>query len=314
MNLHNDREAFHDLIVLSAAEIGIPAAAVKRDYFIVMMLQKLADSEYADQCVFKGGTSLSKCYPGSIMRFSEDIDLTFIPSDETSKKQYDKALKNIEKIMSEGAFVEKIPEERNDRNKSSFVWFDDEDKENTKVKLEIGSSIRPDPFEVRELKTYIQEYLEKHFMGEVVKEYKLIPIKINTLCIERTFLDKVMAVKRHAICGSLERKVRHIYDVTVLFDRPDIQSFLGESVELKKLLEKTKQTDSFYLEKRNVSVDYDPTGAYDFPSWEKYFGNSIRTIYESLHEDLLYTTEKQNFDKAIDTFRKLSTIFSSIGE
>ena len=192
MNLHNDREAFHDLIALSAAEIGIPAAAVKRDYFIVMMLQKLADSEYADQCVFKGGTSLSKCYPGSIMRFSEDIDLTFIPSDETSKKQYDKALKNIEKIMSEGAFVEKIPEERNDRNKSSFVWFDDEDKENTKVKLEIGSSIRPDPFEARELKTYIQEYLEKHFMGEVVKEYELIPIKINTLCIERTFLDKVI--------------------------------------------------------------------------------------------------------------------------
>jgi len=142
MNLHNDREAFHDLSVLAAENIGIPVMAVKRDYYIVMMLQKLAGSEYADRSVFKGGTSLSKCYPGSIMRFSEDIDLTYIPDDNTSKKQYDKALKGIEKVMSSGAHIQKIPEERNDRNKSSFVWFDDEDKEETKVKLEIGSSIR----------------------------------------------------------------------------------------------------------------------------------------------------------------------------
>ena len=41
-----------------------------------LLLKNLADSEYAEKCVFKGGTSLSKCYPGSIERFSEDIDLT----------------------------------------------------------------------------------------------------------------------------------------------------------------------------------------------------------------------------------------------
>lgn len=67
MKLHNDQEAFHDLIALTATMIGIPEAAVKRDYFIVMMLQKLAKSVYADRCVFKGGTSLSKCYPGSFI-------------------------------------------------------------------------------------------------------------------------------------------------------------------------------------------------------------------------------------------------------
>ena len=63
------------------------------------MLQKLEKSEFADCCVFKGGTSLSKCYPGSIERFSEDIDLTFLASG-LSKKQYDKSLKKIEKIMT----------------------------------------------------------------------------------------------------------------------------------------------------------------------------------------------------------------------
>ena len=256
MKLHNDYEAFNDLSVLAADYIGIPVSAVKRDYYIVMMLQKLANSDYSAKCVFKGGTSLSKCYPGSISRFSEDIDLTYIPNDELSKKQYDRALKNIEKLMTEGAYMAKIPEERNDRNKSCIVWFEEDAKE--KVKLEIGSSVRPDPYESRALKTYIQEYLESRDMFEVVNEFELEEVWLNTLCIERTFLDKVMSVKRHAICGTLPNKVRHIYDVTTLFERNDIKKFLADKVGLKDLLQKTKYTDSFYLEKRNISLEYDP--------------------------------------------------------
>ena len=129
MNLHKDKEAFYNLSALAANEIGIPVSAIIRDYYIVLMLQKLSHSAYGSQVVFKGGTSLSKCYPGSINRISEDIDLTFIPPEPMNSKQYDKALKDIEKIMSADAHLLKIPEERNDRNKSSFVWFDDEEKE-----------------------------------------------------------------------------------------------------------------------------------------------------------------------------------------
>ena len=74
------------------------------------------------------------------------------------------------------------------------------------------------------MKTYIQEYLEKEGMNDVVAEFDLQAVSVNTLDITRTFLDKIMSVKRHAICGTLLRKVRHIYDVTVLFARPDIQT------------------------------------------------------------------------------------------
>ncbi len=90
------------------------------------MLQKLSKSVYDDRCVFKGGTSLSKGYPNSIMRFSEDIDLSFIPdSDSENDKQIESHLKRIEKIMSEGMTLEKIAEERNNRNKSARVWYGD---------------------------------------------------------------------------------------------------------------------------------------------------------------------------------------------
>ena len=62
MELHKNQELFQDLCVLTSDFIGIPYQAVKRDYFIVSILEKLVNSEYREQCVFKGGTSLSKAY------------------------------------------------------------------------------------------------------------------------------------------------------------------------------------------------------------------------------------------------------------
>lgn len=261
MNLHKHREEFEELIAISADYIGVPADAVRRDYYIVQMMQNLQNSEYAEACVFKGGTSLSKCYPGSINRFSEDIDLTFIPVEDMNNKKYSRALKRIENTISAGFLMEKIEAERNDRNKSAYVWPENESRETCRIKLEIGSSVRPDPFSKRSMKTYIQEYLDAKGMHNVVEEFDLQEVNVNTLDITRTFLDKVMSVKRHAICGTLPRKVRHIYDVTVLLDRSDIQKFLKDTEHLKQLLSLTKETDSLYLQKRNISEEYDPMRA-----------------------------------------------------
>lgn len=313
MNLHNDREAFDSLTEITAQYIGIPSSAIKRDYLIVMLLQNLEQSEYADKCVFKGGTSLSKCYPGSISRFSEDIDLTFVPDDTLSPHQYSRKLKAVEVAMAKGTHIESIPEERNDRNKSSHVWHEAIGQDNW-VKLEIGSKVRPDPVERRQVKTYIQEYLEQAHMLDVIQEFELKSVGVNALCVDRTFIDKLMSVKRHAICGTLGNKVRHIYDVVRLFAMPEITEFLNDPGRLKRIIQLTKQTDGFYLQKRNISEEYNPLVAYDFPSWECYFTPEIRTRYESLHEDLLYTNEKQDFDLAIQAFRRISEILSNIEE
>jgi len=274
-----------------------------------MMLRALADSPYVDQCVFKGGTSLSKCYPGSIDRFSEDIDLTFLGM-ELPDKACDKAIKKIESVMSAGAQTEKIVEERSNRSKSMYVWFGDPVN---RVKLEIGSTIRPDPYQKMQVKTYIQEFLESRGFIDDIDRFELETVEINALNIERTFIDKIMSVKRHAICGTLGRKVRHIYDVTRLYQMPEIQAFLAETDELKRLVQLTKDTDSYYIGKRNISAEYDPTGAYDFASWQQYFDSAIRSTYENLHTTLLYTDEKQDFDVAVKTFEQISAKLAAIG-
>ena len=310
MRLHEDKEAFKILIIKAAEEYHIPESAIERDYYIVRALSFLSQSEFSDCCVFKGGTSLSKCYPGSIERFSEDIDLTFLPKEDMSDGEIERCLKKIENIMTRGAEIEKINLQRNKRNKSLYFWFGDKD---SRIKLEIGSSVRSEPYGLKSLKTYIQDYLEKHGFEDVIKEYCLAKIDINVLAMERTFLDKIMAVKRHAICGSLPEKARHIYDVCRLFQMPDIQGFLINKRELKQLIGLTKETDKVYLEKRNIPKEYNPLGPYSFDKWEKCFMDA-KDVYEHLHEELLYTDEKQNFAEAIQTFETIDRILREIGE
>ena len=230
---------------------------------------------------------------------------------DESDKVCDKTIKKIEKIMTLGADIEKIDAERSNRSKSMLVWFGDK---SNRVKLEIGSSIRPDPYSKKALKTYIQDFLEEHEGAEDIAKYELEEIALNVLNIERTFVDKLMSVKRHAICGTIDKKVRHIYDVARLFKLQEIKDFLEDKDKLKRLIKITKDTDSYYLEKRNISKEYDPTGAYDFESWKHYLDEQVRSTYENLHKDLLYTDEQQNFDYALNAFSEISEIMKLIGE
>ena len=161
--------------------------------------------------------------------------------------------------------------------------------------------------------SFLQRLEERGFIEDIAK-FELCPIEINTLNIERTFIDKIMSVKRHAICGTLDRKVRHIYDVVRLYQMPEIQTFLAETEELKRLVQLSKDTDSFYIGRRNISAEYDPTGPYNFPAWQNHFDAGIRSTYETLHQTLLYTDEKQDFDAALTTFQKISELLSAIDE
>jgi hypothetical protein len=64
-----------DIIRVTSAEVNIIEAAVEKDFWVCWALHRIfSDEELSKQLLFKGGTSLSKCY-GLIERFSEDIDL-----------------------------------------------------------------------------------------------------------------------------------------------------------------------------------------------------------------------------------------------
>ena len=74
MLLHHDEELFREVIFSAAADLNLPIPIIEKDYYVTILLKEL--SEQAPMCVFKGGTSLSKCHH-AINRFSEDIDIAF---------------------------------------------------------------------------------------------------------------------------------------------------------------------------------------------------------------------------------------------
>lgn len=70
MYLHNDKDLFTEVITEANAQTGIAESIIEKDYYVTMILKLLAKSN--PDIVFKGGTSLSKCFH-LINRFSEDI-------------------------------------------------------------------------------------------------------------------------------------------------------------------------------------------------------------------------------------------------
>ena len=73
MILHNDKENFEIAVRNASRYFNVSTAIIEKDYYVTLFLQELTKS--LPNLVFKGGTSLSKCFK-IIDRFSEDIDIT----------------------------------------------------------------------------------------------------------------------------------------------------------------------------------------------------------------------------------------------
>ena len=102
MNLHHDRDAFEELIIGAANELRIPTNIIEKDYYVTIALKSLL--EKLDDMVFKGGTSLTKCYQ-LLDRFSEDIDLSYTAESgtpgEARKRKLSKLIPEVRAVRSE---------------------------------------------------------------------------------------------------------------------------------------------------------------------------------------------------------------------
>jgi len=91
----------HLYIEQAAIQRNLSPVIIEKDFFVCWLLNILFESEFADNLVFKGGTSLSKVF-GAINRFSEDIDLSLSPSflrlseTATNRTQAEKWMKKAE--------------------------------------------------------------------------------------------------------------------------------------------------------------------------------------------------------------------------
>lgn len=235
MYLHRDRETFRDIIEQAADSSGRTPAVVEKDYYVTLILKLL--SEQLNQCVFKGGTSLSKGFH-VIDRFSEDIDITFNEHIGESRR---KKLKNVVlKGISEelGMPVANWEETQSDRDYNAYLFSYEsvfglqDDRLPQYVKLETALGSYSFPTQIVEIRNYIGDYLEGRGRADLAEQFSLGRFPMNLQSLERTYIDKVFALCDYYLQGRSKRCSRHLYDIYKLtplikFDEGFI-SLIGE--------------------------------------------------------------------------------------
>ncbi len=242
MNLHHDHEAFSELIAAAANELRIPPGIVEKDYYVTLALRELASR--VKGMVFKGGTSLTKCYQ-ILDRFSEDIDISYAAEEgvpgESRKRQLKKAV--VSSIETIGFYVTNLEETRSRRSyncyRASYPSIYSPLLElKPELVIETYIALLPFPTVSRMADNYIYRFLKMTEQEDLAEEFELMPFEITTQAIERTLIDKVFAICDYYLSNKVEQHSRHLYDIYKIMEytMPDI-SLSGLVQEVRNLRE-----------------------------------------------------------------------------
>jgi len=249
MNLHNDIKLFSDTIRATSQHTGIRDVFVEKDYWITLVLRQFSSSNYSEQMVFKGGTSLSKGY-GLINRFSEDVDIAIINGQNKSGNEVKTIIRAVEKVMTAGLKekqVEGVSSKGSRFRKSIFEYasIDSRNISNTLI-VEINSFANPFPFQSLKIESFICSFLSQTENARMVAQYDLFPFEINVLNKEQTLMEKLASLIRFSFdanaAESIASKIRHFYDLYYLMNDADCAAFV-QTTSFKKQFEEILQHD-----------------------------------------------------------------------
>lgn len=223
MNLHEDQELFAQVLADTAAYLGInDTGIVEKDYFVTLFLQKIAEKRPG--VIFKGGTSLSKCYK-LISRFSEDIDLSVeTEAAKLTEGQRKKLKQDIVSIIEEAGFsLENADQIRSRRDFNRYVIdfrsASAADFLNPHLIVETSVFIKSFPTQTMDAASLVYDFLLARNAQADIERYGLQPFKVKVQSIERTFIDKVFAIADYYLDGRVQLHSRHIYDLYKLYPK-----------------------------------------------------------------------------------------------
>lgn len=266
-----------EALAVAAAASGRPVHLLEKDLWVVWTLDVLFNAPFAEQLVFKGGTSLSKAYR-VIRRFSEDIDITYdiraivpdlvgdspepLPSNRSQEKRWTRAIRSrlsdwvresVLPLIGAALASQRLsvrPQAQEDKividyeplaTGSGYV--------RPAVLVEFGARSTGEPFELRPVRCDAAEHLPGVIFPAVT---------VRAMRPERTFWEKATAI--HVFCaqGAFrggERFSRHWHDVT----RLDTSGFADAAIADRALAAAVARHKAmFFAEKdaHGAPIDY----------------------------------------------------------
>ena len=249
MKLYENEILFKELVARTSEYFNMRLSLIEKDYYIYLLLKDAR--KLIPGLVFKGGTSLSKCF-NIIDRFSEDIDLT-LDLEHFSQKYKRESLKTLINIASSEPFSLVNKEVRKGHTHANYNDFTIDFKQVYKdetalpsIKMEMVYLTKCYPCEERSFAPYIGQYLEKVGRPELIEGYELTTISLQVQTLERTFIDKVFALCDYFEATKPFRNSRHIYDLFKIYPKIDTNSpsFLKLILEVKEDRKKSERSIS----------------------------------------------------------------------
>lgn len=234
---------------LAAEQSGASVKAIEKDWWVTLVLKALFQSTYASHIVFKGGTSLSKCWK-LIARFSEDVDIALDPEAFGMKYEEDPSKSYVKKLKRKGCEftstelkteIEKqltglgipagmltveaapVPEDFPDTDPQTLfvkypslynpvAYIVDE------VKIEVSVRSLKIPYTTRYIQSILNEVASNPAYGE-------IPFPVSVVEPRKTFLEKAFLLHEEFLKPEqnkirTERMSRHFYDLVSMMNTP----------------------------------------------------------------------------------------------
>ena len=324
---------------IASEKLGYPAYAIEKDFWVTYILDTLFNKiELHHRILFKGGTSLSKCYK-LIDRFSEDIDLSLhmadlgfegdkaphIVAEKESKSAAKRAveglkvagevfLKETMLVLLKEAIKNDLHSEKDwglllDTTNAENLLFhypkslEDDEYGNKYVKpvvlIETGTKSEHLPTEEIEVNTLLEDAITEINSKTTVK----------VLSPQRTFWEKITLLHAENNINRAERVKerlsRHLYDI-VMLNRSQIGK---EAIQNINLLNTVASHKAFYYRSHAAKYDEAKVGTLKIvPKGE--ILEAFRLDYEKMRS--MFVGEVLGFDLIIEELKMLENQINSI--
>ena len=312
---------------------------IEKDFWVCWTLNQIfSNGDLSPHVIFKGGTSLSKCY-NMIERFSEDLDLTlckkFIgieegndPAKEMSRKKRDKRLDELstkvkEKISGEikGILTTVFKANLSDYFKDTDWQLDIDDNDDqslifhypscfpnkrdeyvqSAVKLEFGARGDINPFEKKTITSYCQQFIPELFNDTP-------EITVPTLLAKRTYWEKITLLHaeyhRAPETSAPSRLFRHYYDVVML----DNNHLTQEALQDIQLLEDVVKNKSIYFPAKWANYEEAAIGTLRlYPN--KAFISQLKQDHSKMLD--MFFGDVPNFEETMENIKRIEQVINS---
>lgn len=221
---------------------GISPKAIEKDWWVTLVLRALFEGPYGQYMIFKGGTSLSKCW-NLIKRFSEDIDIALdaqvfgveykaAPTKGdierlkrkgcvfTSKELKIALVGQLEKMGVPAGMIVILAEEVDERmpDKDPQVLmagypslYESNPYLSDEVRVEVGVRSLKEPFIQRAIQSILYTWFPNAAYAETPLE--IAAVDPRKTCLEKAFLLHEEFMKPDMDKMRIGRMSRHLYDL-----------------------------------------------------------------------------------------------------